>query len=59
MKLWQCFFYPQRGKTIHSDTVFATSSDSRNDVIATSVVLLGALITKLTSWNLDGFLGWL
>ena len=57
VKLWQCFFYRSVGKKIHSDTVFATSSDSRNDVIATSVVLLGALITKLTSLNLDGFLG--
>ena len=57
IKLWQCFFYRSVGKTIHSDTVFATSSDSRNDVIATSVVLLGAVITKLTDLNLDGFLG--
>lgn len=57
IKLWQCFFYRSVGKTIHSDTVFATSSDSRNDVIATSVVLLGAVITKLADLNLDGFLG--
>ncbi len=57
IKLWQCFFYRSVGKTIHSDTVFATSSDSRNDVIATSVVLLGAVITQLTNLNLDGFLG--
>lgn len=57
IKLWQCFFYRSVGKTIHSDTVFATSSDSRNDVIATSVVLLGAVITRLTNLNLDGFLG--
>ena len=57
LKLWQCFFYRSVGKTIHSDTVFATSSDSRNDVIATSVVLLGAVITQLTDLNLDGFLG--
>ena len=57
IKLWQCFFYRSVGKTIHSDTVFATSSDSRNDVIATSVVLLGGVITQLTDLNLDGFLG--
>lgn len=57
IKLWQCFFYRSVGKTIHSDTVFATSSDSRNDVIATSVVLLGAVITRFTSLNLDGYLG--
>ena len=57
LKLWQCFFYRSVGKTIHSDTVFATSSDSRNDAIATTVVLLGALITRFTGVNLDGFLG--
>ena len=57
VKLWQCFFYRSVGKTIHSGAVFATSSDSRNDVIATSVVLLGAVITKFTSLNLDGYLG--
>ena len=57
VKLWQCLFYRSVGKRIHSDTVYATSSDSRNDAIATSVVLLGAVITRLTSLNLDGFLG--
>ena len=57
IKLWQCFFYRSVGKTIHSDTVFATSSDSRNDAIATTVVLLGALITQFTGANLDGVLG--
>lgn len=57
VKLWQCLFYRSVGKKIHSDTVYATSSDSRNDAIATSVVLLGAVITRLTSLNLDGFLG--
>lgn len=57
IKLWQCFFYRSVGKTIHSDTVFATSSDSRNDAIATTVVLLGALITRFTEANLDGVLG--
>ena len=57
IKLWQCFFYRSVGKTIHSDTVFATSSDSRNDAIATTVVLLGALITRFTGANLDGVLG--
>ncbi len=57
IKLWQCFFYRSVGRTIHSDTVYATSSDSRNDVIATSVVLLGAVITRVTNVNLDGILG--
>ena len=57
IKLWQCFFYRSVGKTIDSQTVYATSSDSRNDAIATGVVLLGALLTRLTHVNLDGVLG--
>lgn len=57
MKLWQCFFYRSVGRNIHSDTVYATSRDSLNDVISTSVVLVGALITRVTSVNLDGILG--
>ena len=57
IKLWQCFFYRSVGKTIDSQTVYATSSDSRNDAIATTVVLLGAAITSLTHLNLDGWLG--
>ncbi len=57
IKLWQCFFYRSVGKKIRSEAIFATSSDSRNDVITTAVVLLGALITRFTGVNLDGFLG--
>lgn len=57
IKLWQCFFYRSVGKTINSQGLVATASDSRNDVISTAVVLLGAVITRLTSLNLDGWLG--
>lgn len=56
-KLWQCLFYRKVGRMIKSESVEATSKDSRNDVIATSVVLLGAVITMLTSVNLDGYMG--
>ena len=47
VKLWQCFFYRGIGKTINSLTVMAASADSRNDVITTSVVLIGVIINKL------------
>lgn len=57
VKLWQCLFYRKVGRMIKSESVEATSKDSRNDVIATSVVLLGAVITMLTSVNLDGYMG--
>lgn len=56
-KLWQCLFYRKVGRMIKSESVEATSTDSRNDVIATSVVLLGAVITMLTGVNLDGYMG--
>lgn len=56
-KLWQCLFYRKVGRMIKSESVEATSKDSRNDVIATSVVLLGTVITMLTGVNLDGYMG--
>lgn len=56
-KLWQCLFYRKVGRMIKSESVEATSKDSRNDVIATGVVLLGAVITMLTGVNLDGYMG--
>lgn len=56
-KLWQCLFYRKVGRMIKSESVEATSKDSRNDVVATSVVLLGAVITMLTGVNLDGYMG--
>ena len=57
IKLWLCLFYTRVGKKINSRSLIATASDSRNDVISTGVVLLGALITRFTSLNLDGWLG--
>ena len=45
------------GRTIGSGALIATASDSRNDVIATAVVLLGALASRATGWQLDGWLG--
>lgn len=56
-KLWQGLFYRKMGKTISSTTLMATATDSINDVVATSAVLLGILITLFTDVNLDGWLG--
>ncbi|WOC31501.1 MULTISPECIES: cation diffusion facilitator family transporter [Caproicibacterium] len=56
-KLWQSLFYRNIGRRIQSGTLFAAAADSRNDVIATGVILLGILITKFTGVNLDGFMG--
>lgn len=48
LKLWQCMFYRNVGNKIDSSTLIATSFDSRNDIIATSAVLLGAVLTHFT-----------
>ncbi|HYE67704.1 MAG TPA: cation diffusion facilitator family transporter, partial [Anaerovoracaceae bacterium] len=42
---------------IHSSTLKATGMDSRNDVIATSAVLLSILFGKFTGLQLDGYMG--
>lgn len=57
LKVWQAFFNIKTGQEINSTTLKATGTDSRNDVIATSVVLLNIIIGKLTGLQLDGYTG--
>lgn len=57
LKAWQGAFYRQIGKTISSATISAAAADSMNDVLSTSAVLAGTVITRLTGFNLDGYVG--
>ena len=57
IKLYQCYFNYSLGKTIKSSTLKLTATDSRNDVITSSIVLLGLIISYFTNINLDGYLG--
>lgn len=57
MKGWQCLFYKKVGKIISSPTLSATAADSLNDVFSTVAVLAGLIITSLTGFNLDGYMG--
>ncbi len=57
LKLWQGAFYRKTGGAIHSSTLSAAAADSMNDVVATSTVLVGTVITRLTGFNLDGYMG--
>ncbi len=57
VKIWQTLFNIRTGEEIHSSTLKATGIDSRNDVIATSAVLLNVIIGKLTGLQLDGYVG--
>jgi len=57
IKVWQALFNFSVGKKINSLTLIATGTDSRNDVISTTVVLVSLLITHFTNINLDGYVG--
>ncbi len=57
VKLGLCRFNTTLGKRIDSATLLATAADSRNDCIATSAVLLSALVEHLTNLPIDGFMG--
>ena len=57
MKIWQAAFNVTAGKKIHSMTLIATGADSRNDVIATSAVLVSLLIGHFCDLQIDGYMG--
>ncbi len=57
VKLYQGLVYRAAGKKINSTSLIAASTDSINDVISTSVVIIGSIIGLVTDINLDGWLG--
>lgn len=57
VKLWMSCFNYKLGKHIGSAALRATAADSRNDVIATSAVLLAAVLEYVTKLPLDGYMG--
>lgn len=58
-KLWLSLFNRKLGAKIDSTTLKATATDSMNDVIATSVVLISILISYFTHLQVDGYMGFL
>ena len=57
LKLWMGFFNRSLSKIIKSAALKTVSVDSLADVIATSTVLIGALVTKLTGFSVDSYCG--
>lgn len=57
VKLWMSGFFRKLGRKIDSAALLATSTDSRNDVIATAAVLLCYLANALFRVDLDGYMG--
>lgn len=56
-KLFQMLLYLDFSKAIGSGALKASAADSRNDVIATSVVLISAIIIDVADVNIDGYAG--
>lgn len=59
VKLWQGLFNRKIGARIDSAALKATATDSINDVVTTTAVLLGAVLAHFTALNLDGWMGML
>lgn len=57
VKLFMMRLYGRVGKQISSQALRAARQDSLNDVLTTSAVLLGAVLSHAFGWNLDGYIG--
>ena len=57
LKFWMFLFNRSLGKRIGSASLRATAADSRNDCVTTSAVLLAAVVERLTSLRVDGWMG--
>ena len=57
VKLWMGTFNRTLGRRIQSPTLLAAMQDSINDVITTSVVILGMLAGRFTTLPVDGYVG--
>lgn len=57
VKAWQAAFYFKISKIIDSAAIKAVGVDSRNDIIATAMVLSSLIIYRYSGYNLDGYLG--
>lgn len=57
VKVWLAVFNYSIGKKISSNTLLATATDSRNDVIATGTVIAATVLSHYTKLELDGYMG--
>lgn len=57
VKVWLFFFYNKIAKTIRSTAIKASAFDSLTDCIATSLVLVSAVVARIWSVPIDGWAG--
>lgn len=56
IKVWQSYFYRKSGKKIKSNALKAAASDSRNDIYATSAIMVSGIVMMYFQVNLDGYM---
>lgn len=57
VKLWLFFFYKKIGNTISSSAIKASAFDSLSDCVATTLVLVSAVISRVWGIGIDGWAG--
>lgn len=56
-KIWLSKFYKTVGNRINSSALKASSVDSLSDVVSSSTVVVSLLISKFTTFPIDGYIG--
>lgn len=57
VKIWLFFFYKRIAATIDSSALSASAADSLTDSVATTLVLVAAIVGKYTGVGIDGWAG--
>lgn len=57
VKLWMARFFRRVDGIVHSQTLAAAATDSRNDILCTAVVLVSTLFGGFTGIAVDGYVG--
>ena len=57
VKIWLGLFNRKLGNIINSKTMKANATDSLSDVVSTTAVIIGFLVSKIFEINIDGYLG--
>lgn len=57
LKIWLSFINRKLGEKISSGALKATATDALGDVIITSVVVLSLLLSLITEYPIDGYIG--
>ena len=57
VKLWLGWFNGALAKRLRSEALKATATDSRMDAVATGAVLLGLILSEISRYPLDGWVG--